>query len=80
MIPNSYGVVIDVHYPRQDKGIPSYFDGWYDTRLAAENALEYIASQLPGAYVHLVARLATVDEDIRTLRPPANPRNREKTL
>jgi hypothetical protein len=50
-----YGVVIDFHAIREDRGVPGYFDGWYATRALAEEALRHFASRSPGARAHLVA-------------------------
>lgn len=52
-----YGVVIDPHLPRQDRGVPAFFDGWYDTRAAAEEAAGYFATRSPGANVCVVMQV-----------------------
>jgi hypothetical protein len=49
-----YGVVIDPHLRRQDQGVPTFFDGWYDTRAAAVEAAGYFAAKSPGANVWVV--------------------------
>jgi hypothetical protein len=49
-----YGVVIDVRLPREDQGVPAFFDGWYLARSDAEGALAYFAAKSPGAHARLV--------------------------
>jgi hypothetical protein len=49
-----YGVVIDMHWPREDRGVPAYFDGWYLSRADAEGALAHFAAKSPGAHAQLV--------------------------
>jgi hypothetical protein len=46
-----YGVVIDCGKSREDRGVPAYFDGWYDTRAAADQAAIILQQRSPGAYV-----------------------------
>lgn len=53
-----YGVVIDPRLPRQDCGVPAFFDGWYDTRRGAEEAAEYFATKSPGANVCVVMQVS----------------------
>jgi hypothetical protein len=57
-----YGVVIDPHLPRGDRGVPAFFDGWYDTRAAAEAAVKYFAAKSPGANVCVVMMLVNQEE------------------
>jgi hypothetical protein len=54
-----YGVVIDPHLPREDRGVPAFFDGWYDTRAGADGAAEYFAAKSPGANVCVVMMLVS---------------------
>jgi hypothetical protein len=52
-----YGVIIDMHLPRQDRGIPTFFDGWYANREDAEEMAEYFKAKSPNALVHLVQQV-----------------------
>jgi hypothetical protein len=53
-----YGIVVDPHLPRQDRGVPAYFDGWYDNVDAAREALRHFKAQSPGAHAYLVMQLS----------------------
>jgi hypothetical protein len=63
-----YGVVIDPHLPRGDRGVPAFFDGWYDTHAAAAEAAGYFAAKSPGANVLVVSRMT---EEQPSLQPTA---------
>jgi hypothetical protein len=52
-----YGVVTDLHAPRQDGGAPVLWDGWYANRQDAVDAQIRLEAQYPGAAVHLVERV-----------------------
>jgi hypothetical protein len=52
-----YGVVIDYHAPREDRGVPTFWDGWYSNRSDAEEALEHWKRRSPGARIHLVMQV-----------------------
>ena len=55
--PALYGVLVDPHLPRQDRGVPAFFDGWYRHRSDAEGALKHFAAQSPGAIANLVVQV-----------------------
>jgi hypothetical protein len=52
--PPCYGVVVDFHAPRQDGGVPTFWDGWYSDRVYALEALKIARQKHPSAFVHLV--------------------------
>jgi hypothetical protein len=56
-LPRAYGIVVDYHAPREDAGVPAFWDGWYSDRSLAEAALAYWKAKWPRAHVNLVAQL-----------------------
>jgi hypothetical protein len=52
-----YGIVVDGHRPRQDGGVPVYWDGWYAEERYAIAALALARQKFPHAHIYLVAQL-----------------------
>jgi hypothetical protein len=42
-----YGVLVDLHRPRQDGGVPCLWDGWYQDRADALEALRLVEKRYP---------------------------------
>jgi hypothetical protein len=53
---DSFGVLIDLHQPRQDGGAPALWDGWYSNRQLALEALALVRRRYPDADVCLVRK------------------------
>jgi hypothetical protein len=55
-----YGVLVDFHAVRQDGGVPAFWDGWYQKRADALEALRLARKLHPKAFVHLIERQKAV--------------------
>lgn len=51
-----YGVLVDMDFPREDGGVPVYWDGWYDDENLARQALAIMGEKYPGFEPVLVVR------------------------